>query len=72
MKRIARALEAIPLHLTLPIIRFDDALGESWGLPFQACTRWHVSLFSNNCEGYSHSNDNADLQRHVSDRCFRQ
>jgi len=43
MKRIARAIEAIPLHLTLPILRFDDALGESWALPFQACVQWDVS-----------------------------
>ncbi|KAI0808513.1 hypothetical protein GGR55DRAFT_680199 [Xylaria sp. FL0064] len=40
MKRIARAIEAIPLHLTLDIIRLDDALGESWALPLQACTTW--------------------------------
>lgn len=40
MKRIVRTIEAIPLHLTLDIIRLDDALGESWGLPFQACTNW--------------------------------
>jgi hypothetical protein len=42
MKRVVRAIEAIPLHLTLDIVRFDDALGESWALPFQACTQWHV------------------------------
>jgi ubiquitin domain-containing protein len=47
MKRIIRAIEAIPLHLTLPIIRLDDALGESWALPFQACTDWFVSLLLN-------------------------
>ncbi|KAI1299458.1 hypothetical protein F5Y03DRAFT_250448 [Xylaria venustula] len=40
MRRIARAIEAIPLHLTLDIIRLDDALGESWALPLQACTTW--------------------------------
>ncbi|KAI0977610.1 hypothetical protein F4678DRAFT_19779 [Xylaria arbuscula] len=40
MKRITRAIEAIPLHLTLDIIRLDDALGESWALPYQACTTW--------------------------------
>lgn len=40
MKRILRAIEAIPLHLTVNIIRFDDALGESWGLPLQACDSW--------------------------------
>ncbi|UQC82685.1 uncharacterized protein CLUP02_08175 [Colletotrichum lupini] len=40
MKRIARAVESIPLHLSLDIIRLDDALGESWGLPMQACQTW--------------------------------
>ncbi|KAI0106388.1 hypothetical protein GGR51DRAFT_559805 [Nemania sp. FL0031] len=40
LKRIVRAVEAIPLHLTVGIIRFDDALGESWGLPIQACGSW--------------------------------
>jgi hypothetical protein len=43
MEHIIRAIDAIPLHLSLDIIRLDDALGESWGLPFQACTQWHVS-----------------------------
>jgi hypothetical protein len=42
MRRIVRAIDAIPLHLTLDIIRLDDALGETWGLPFQACTQWDV------------------------------
>ena len=37
MKRIVKALEAIPLHLSLAIVRLDDALGESWALPYQAC-----------------------------------
>ncbi|KAL5085828.1 hypothetical protein Trisim1_009898 [Trichoderma cf. simile WF8] len=40
MKRIIRAIEAIPLHLTLDIMRLDDALGESWALPIQACQSW--------------------------------
>ncbi|QYT05169.1 TPR_REGION domain-containing protein [Trichoderma simmonsii] len=40
MKRIIRAIEAIPLHLTLDIVRLDDALGESWALPIQACQNW--------------------------------
>ncbi|PKK54794.1 hypothetical protein CI102_311 [Trichoderma harzianum] len=40
MKRIIRAIEAIPLHLTLDIVRLDDALGESWALPIQACQSW--------------------------------
>lgn len=43
MKRIIRAIEAIPLHLTLDIMRLDDALGESWALPIQACQSWTVS-----------------------------
>ncbi|KAJ5063485.1 hypothetical protein J3E74DRAFT_472435 [Bipolaris maydis] len=41
MKGIARAIESIPLHLSVDIIRLDDALGESWGLPFQACQTWN-------------------------------
>ncbi|EUC45948.1 hypothetical protein COCMIDRAFT_25927 [Bipolaris oryzae ATCC 44560] len=40
MKRLARAIESVPLHLSVDIIRLDDALGESWGLPFQACQTW--------------------------------
>lgn len=43
IKQILRAINAIPLHLTLDIVRFDDALGESWALPFQACREWEVS-----------------------------
>jgi hypothetical protein len=46
IKRILRAIEAIPLHLNLDIVRFDDALGESWALPFQACSQWLVSYFA--------------------------
>jgi hypothetical protein len=43
MQSAIRAIEAIPLHLSLSLIRLDDALGESWALPFQACTEWQVS-----------------------------
>lgn len=43
MKQIAETVESIPLHLSLQLIRFDDALGESWALPFQACIAWNVS-----------------------------
>jgi hypothetical protein len=46
IKRILRAIEAIPLHLTLDIVRFDDALGESWALPYQACKQWRVGYFT--------------------------
>ena len=42
MKKIIMAIDSIPLHLSLDIIRLDDALGESWGLPFQACQTWSV------------------------------
>lgn len=42
MKEILGAIEAIPLHLTLPIVRLDDALGESWALPYQACQTLQV------------------------------
>ncbi|KAM6524579.1 hypothetical protein FALCPG4_010188 [Fusarium falciforme] len=41
LKRIMRAIEAIPLHLTLDIVRLDDAHGESWALPLQACRTWN-------------------------------
>ncbi|EEU39257.1 uncharacterized protein NECHADRAFT_43464 [Fusarium vanettenii 77-13-4] len=41
LKRIIRAIEAIPLHLTLDIVRLDDAHGESWALPLQACQTWN-------------------------------
>ena len=37
MKRLIRAIEAIPLHLSLGIVRLDDGLGESWAIPLQAC-----------------------------------
>ncbi len=43
MKKIIRAIEALPLHLTLDIVRLDDAFGESWALPIQACRTWEVS-----------------------------
>lgn len=42
LKRIMRAIEAIPLHLTLDIVRLDDAHGESWPLPLQACRTWNA------------------------------
>ncbi|KAF5648008.1 hypothetical protein F52700_1222 [Fusarium sp. NRRL 52700] len=42
LKHIIRAIEAIPLHLTLDIVRLDDAHGESWALPLQACTTWEA------------------------------
>ena len=45
MKRLLRAVEAIPLHLSLAIVRLDDGLGESWALPFQACRTIGVSTF---------------------------
>ena len=42
MKSIAQSIDSLPLHLNLPLIRFDDALGESWAIPFQACTTWQA------------------------------
>ncbi|KAG7057883.1 transcriptional corepressor ssn6 [Colletotrichum scovillei] len=61
MKRIARAIESIPLHLSLDIIRLDDALGESWGLPMQACQTWQsfknlltVVVYANERPGLNH------------------
>ena len=44
LKSLVRAVEAIPLHLTLPIVRLDDALGESWALPYQACQTLRVTF----------------------------
>ncbi|KAK0618888.1 hypothetical protein B0T14DRAFT_565795 [Immersiella caudata] len=40
MKRFLRAIDAIPLHLNVDIVRLDDALGDTWGLPLQACGSW--------------------------------
>lgn len=45
-KRLVRAVEAIPLHLTWDLVRLTDALGESRALPHQACQTlqvWDVS-----------------------------
>ncbi|KAK4160655.1 hypothetical protein QBC43DRAFT_325015 [Cladorrhinum sp. PSN259] len=42
MRSLAQSIDSIPLHLKLPLIRFDDALGESWAIPFQACTTWQA------------------------------
>ncbi|KAG8674255.1 hypothetical protein FPOAC1_000219 [Fusarium poae] len=46
LKKIIKAIEAIPLHLTLDIVRLDDAHGESWALPFQACQTWDINELS--------------------------
>ena len=46
MKRLLRAVEAIPLHLSLAIVRLDDGLGESWALPYQACRTINVCMDS--------------------------
>ena len=43
MKRLVVAVEALPLHLTLAIVRLDDALGESWALPYRVCQTFDVS-----------------------------
>lgn len=42
MRRMVQLIESIPLHISLPIVRLDDALGESWALPFQACSDYMV------------------------------
>ncbi|EWG38526.1 hypothetical protein FVEG_01719 [Fusarium verticillioides 7600] len=42
LKHIISAIEAMPLHLTLDIVRLDDVHGESWALPLQACRTWEV------------------------------
>lgn len=44
MKRVIQAMEAMPRQLDVDIIRLDDALGETWGLPLQACVSWDVSF----------------------------
>ncbi|EXM34342.1 hypothetical protein FOTG_01200 [Fusarium oxysporum f. sp. vasinfectum 25433] len=40
LKHIISAIEVIPLHLTLDIVRLDDVHGESWALPLQTCRTW--------------------------------
>jgi hypothetical protein len=42
MKRVVQVIEAMPRHLNVDIIRLDDALGETWGLPLQGCSTWDV------------------------------
>ena len=42
VKSILRAIEAIPLHLTLPLIRVDDAFGWPCLLPLEACQTYEV------------------------------
>lgn len=42
MRRITERIESMPLLLSLPIIRLDDALGTSLALPFQACSGYTV------------------------------
>lgn len=44
MADISQALEAMPNHVNLPVVRFDDIFGESWALPFQVCSSWEVSF----------------------------
>jgi len=34
----------MPANLAVDIIRLDDATGETWGLPLQACDTWAVSF----------------------------
>ncbi|KAI9771581.1 MAG: hypothetical protein M1835_006403 [Candelina submexicana] len=33
----------LPKHIDLPIIRFDDALGNTMALPLQMCSEWKVN-----------------------------
>ncbi|KAJ1328103.1 hypothetical protein MN608_07439 [Microdochium nivale] len=60
MKRVVCAIEAIPLHITLDLLRLDDALGETWALPMQACRTWEsfceilqLVVYGNNRPGAS-------------------
>ncbi|EAQ91090.1 predicted protein [Chaetomium globosum CBS 148.51] len=40
LKRVIQVIEAMPRDLGVDIIRLDDAWGETWGLPLQACGSW--------------------------------
>ena len=55
MKRIIQAIEAIPLHLTLNIVRFDDSKGASWPLPYEASRTRAVSSFPTSSEPLTYS-----------------
>jgi hypothetical protein len=66
LKVITRAIEATPLHLTLPIVRLDDALGESWALPFQACTTYDYFCDILKCVVFA--NDRRGLDRVVNNQ----
>ncbi|KAI8718094.1 hypothetical protein NCS52_00887400 [Fusarium sp. LHS14.1] len=61
LKRIIRAIEAIPLHLTLAIVRLDDAHGESWALPLQACQTWNSFSDMLRLVVYANKRPGADL-----------
>ncbi|KAJ2971192.1 hypothetical protein NUW58_g9484 [Xylaria curta] len=61
MKRIVKSIEAIPLHLTVGIVRLDDALGVSWGLPIQACSHW--DSFHNLLKSVVFANGRAGAQK---------
>lgn len=53
MKRLAQSIDAMPVQIGLELIRFDDMYGESWALPFQACTEWQV-CFRSKMRGHTH------------------
>ncbi|KAL6364712.1 hypothetical protein LRP88_00683 [Fusarium phalaenopsidis] len=61
LKRIMRAIEAIPLHLTLDIVRLDDAHGESWALPLQACRTYYSFCEMLQLVVYANTRPGADL-----------
>ncbi|RGP66295.1 transcriptional corepressor ssn6 [Fusarium sporotrichioides] len=65
LKHIMKAIEAIPLHLTLDIVRLDDAHGESWALPLQACHTWESFCDLLRCVVYANERPGANyiLQR---------
>ena len=44
LKRVIQVIEAMPRNPGVDIIRLDDALGGTWGLPLQACKSWEVSF----------------------------
>ncbi|KAK0733204.1 hypothetical protein B0T26DRAFT_669632 [Lasiosphaeria miniovina] len=59
IQRLTQAVNRVPLQLSIQFIRFDDALGESWALPFQLCEQWEtfkemlrVIVFRNDRPGF--------------------
>ncbi|KAK3314160.1 hypothetical protein B0H66DRAFT_594935 [Apodospora peruviana] len=45
MKHV-QVIDAIPRHVDVDIVCLDDALGDTWGLPLQACRSWAHVVFA--------------------------